>query len=76
MKRILIFLVLLPVCLYSQDFSTNFIFKNSKGISDTIVVGYNPNATDSLDVSLGEKDIPDAQIDTNFFVYASDVIAF
>jgi len=76
MKRLLIFLILLPVSLYSQEFSTNFIFKNGKGISDTIVVGYSPNATDSLDVSMGEKNIPDSQIDTNFFVYASDVIAF
>ena len=68
MKRLLIFLILIPGSLYSQEFSTNFVFITADGKTDTIVVGYNPNATDSLDISLGEKNIPDTQIDTNFFV--------
>jgi len=76
MKKLLFLFVLFPVYLYSQDFSTNFVFKNAIGKTDTLVVGYSTNATDSLDVSIGEKNIPDAQIDTNFFVYASNVIAF
>jgi hypothetical protein len=73
--KFIIIVSLLPFCLYGQDFSTSFVFKDSRGKTDTLIVGYSPNATDSLDTSLGEMNILDSKIDTTFFVYASDIIA-
>lgn len=72
---LLILLSVIPFILFGQDFSSNFIFKNTTGKTDTIIVGYSSIATDSLDIALGEINIPDGEIDTNFSVYASNVIA-
>lgn len=58
---------------HSQEFSTNFIFKDAVGHTDTLILGYSLSATDSLDTIIGEKNLTESQIDTNFFVYASDV---
>lgn len=76
-KLILLFILLttFPFLLFSQDFSSNFIFKNATGKTDTIILGYSSIATDSMDIALGEINIPDGEIDTNFSVYASNVIA-
>jgi len=60
--------------LHSQDFETRVIFKNSKGSIDTIIIGYSPDATDSLDIFLGELNLSDYEIDTNFSVYATNIV--
>ncbi len=74
MKKLLIFLLFpLSSTLVSQEFSTTFVFKDAIGNQDSIVVGYSPLATDSINESLGEKKISETEIDTIFHVYISNV---
>lgn len=75
MKNLSLILLFITSPLFSQEFSTTFIFKDALGNKDSIIVGYSPLATDSLNHNLGEIQIPSNLIDTLFGVYISNVTA-
>jgi hypothetical protein len=52
--------------LYSQQFTTKLFLQNAKGEKDTLEVGYDPNATEGVDVAFGEKTYT-SPIDTTHF---------
>jgi hypothetical protein len=56
----------------SQEFSFPMYFEDAVGNKDTLVFGYDINATDSIDISLGEKDINAVKFDNVFEVRISD----
>jgi len=61
--------------LYGQEFSTKLYFEDAKGHRDTLTIGYDPNATDTLDVSFGEKNINALPFDSVFDVRISEAYA-
>lgn len=76
MKKIVIqyFMLNIVFQLYSTEFKTQIYFMDSKGNKDTVTVGYSKFASnDSLYSALGEFEIPDEKIDTNFFIGISNV---
>ncbi len=54
--------------LYSQEFSTTIYFSDNVGNTDSIIVGYDPAATDSVDTAFGEVNIIDEPWDSVFDV--------
>lgn len=68
---ILIFFIL-PLSLCSQEFSFTMRFVDAAGHKDSIVVGYDMNATDSIDEAFGEKNIIDRPWDSIFDVRISN----
>ncbi len=58
--------------LYSQEFSTTIYFSDNVGNTDSIIVGYDPAATDSVDTAFGEVNIIDEPWDTVFDVRITD----
>lgn len=70
MKRIVLLLIQIVsvIILFAQEFSTKIYFRDNAGNKDTITVGYSLyGSRDSLNATLGEYNIPESQIDTNFF---------
>jgi hypothetical protein len=60
--------------LSAQEFTTKIYFKDAMGNKDTIVVGYSMTGSrDTINSVLGEYNIPDSKIDTNFFIGISDI---
>lgn len=55
-----------------QEFSFQLFFEDSLGQRDTLVLGYDQNATDSIDVAFGESNIISTPFDTVFEVRISD----
>jgi len=59
-------LVMLGIQTHAQQFSFEIYLSDGNGHSDTIVLGYDPNASDSIDAQFGEVDIVSQPWDTNF----------
>ncbi|MBU3658750.1 MAG: T9SS type A sorting domain-containing protein [Flavobacteriales bacterium] len=58
MKKLLIFIFLLPLCLTAQpEFSFDLYFEDALGNRDTVTIGYDPQATDGIDELFGEENI-------------------
>jgi hypothetical protein len=53
---------------YGQEFSFQMIFMDAVGNTDTLIVGYDINATDSVDTEYGEENIVDNELDSVFDV--------
>lgn len=53
----IIFSVLFSIVLKAQEFSTQIIFEDANGATDTLVIGYDSNASDNIDTVFGEKNI-------------------
>ena len=70
---LIILAVLIGENLYSQEFKFNLFFQDSKGNKDTITLGYDINATDSIDSKLGETNIYKQQIDSIFISQRFDL---
>jgi len=77
----------LSVNIYSQEFSTNLVFQDANGNTDTLIVGYDPAATVLVDEQFGEVDISGlpigdslevrlAQTDIREFEYNYEVWSF
>lgn len=74
MKNLIIILVILTgQNLYSQEFVFNLYFQDSKGNSDTITLGYDMTATDSIDSSQNEHNIYNKPLDSVFDVRISNL---
>jgi hypothetical protein len=56
-----------------QEFKFNLFFQDSKGNKDTLTLGYDTNATDSIDSKLGETNIYKQPIDSVFDVRISNI---
>lgn len=54
--------------IYSQEFSFKMYFEDAAGFKDTIELGYDAMATDSVDEAFGEVNIINEPLDTNFYV--------
>jgi hypothetical protein len=63
-------LFLIQICdLNAQEqFSVQLVFKDEIGNSDSIIIGYDENATDSIDIIFGEQNIQGLDWDTSFEV--------
>ena len=59
-------LLVIGIQLNAQQFSFNLYLTDSYGHSDTLIVGYDANATDSIDQQFGEVDIVNKPWDTVF----------
>jgi hypothetical protein len=57
MKQLIFFLFFLPMITSAQEFSFELYFEDALGNRDTLVLGYDPLATDSIDVAFGEENI-------------------
>jgi hypothetical protein len=58
MKKLIILILLFPNIFFSQEeFSFELYFEDALGNKDTLVLGYDPLATDSIDVAFGEVNI-------------------
>ena len=64
--RIFIIFILISTSLYSQEFSFEMIFMDAIGNSDTIIMGYDENATDSVDLVFNEINIVDTPLNPVF----------
>jgi hypothetical protein len=65
-------LLILSLNVAPQDFSFKMTFIDAVGNTDTIVVGYDTDATDSVDVGFGELNIIDIPWDSLFDVRISN----
>lgn len=75
--RKLVLLLFIPFWSYAQEeFSFELYFEDAIGNKDTLVLGYDPLATDSIDSSFGEVDIINQQWDSIFEVRAGDDYSF
>ncbi len=67
MKKLIILLFWLPLVFFSQEeFSFELYFEDALGNKDTLVLGYDPLATDSIDVAFGEVNIVNQPWDSVF----------
>ncbi len=58
MKAILVIIVAIPFLTQAQEqFSFELFFEDELGNKDTLTLGHDPNATDSIDVTFGEINI-------------------
>jgi hypothetical protein len=57
MKQLIFFLFFLPMITSAQEFSFELYFEDALGNRDTLVLGYDPLATDSIDVAFGEENV-------------------
>jgi hypothetical protein len=73
-KTILLSAILIFVSNYliGQDFNFNLIFQDAIGNTDTLILGYSPNATDSVDTALNEINIISTELDSVFDVRVTD----
>lgn len=74
MKRIvfIVFFYFIRLLANGQEFMTKLYFEDSNMHYDTLIVGYDQNATDSIDLSFGENDINGTPFDSIFEVRATD----
>jgi hypothetical protein len=74
MKRIYFITILFIIWSISkaQEFSTKIYFQDAKMHYDTLTIGYDQNATDSIDQLYGEIDINGTPFDSVFEVHATD----
>ena len=72
MKQLFFFLFFLPMITSAQEFSFELYFEDALGNRDTLVLGYDPLATDSIDVAFGEENIIAQPWDSVFEVRISD----
>jgi len=56
-----------------QDFVFNLYFQDFKGNKDTIAIGYDRNATDTIDLNQNEKNIINEPLNTKFDVRISNI---
>lgn len=74
MKTLVIALLILAgVNSYGQEFVFKLYFQDSKGNKDTIALGYDKSATDTIDLKQGEFNIIDKPLDKVFDVRISDI---
>ncbi len=57
---------------YSQEFSYQMFFEDAAGFKDSITLGYDITATDSIDATFGEINIISTPLDSNLDVRISD----
>ena len=72
MKQLIFFLFFLPIITSAQEFSFELYFEDALGNRDTLVLGYDPLATDSIDVAFGEENIIAQPWDSVFEVRIGD----
>ena len=56
----------------AQEFSFSMYFKDAAGNKDTLVFGYDGNATHGLDPQFGETDYYGQQMNSELCVFAAD----
>ena len=67
-KLMLVIFLLISDHLTCQDFSFKLIFQDAIGNSDTLILGYDANATDSIDIEYDETNIISTKLDSVFDV--------
>lgn len=74
MKKTLLLTLLISIQQFSkaQTFQYSLYFEDAIGSKDTLVIGYDLNATDTIDESFGEQNIIDIKLDSVFDVRISD----
>lgn len=73
MKTLLLLLSsIVSITLYGQQFSFDMYFSDAIGNRDTITLGYDLTASESIDTAFGEVNIIDIPLDTAFDVRISD----
>lgn len=70
-----LFLLFCSSAFTQTSFSTTLYFTDAVGHSDSLVVGYDPLGTDTIDTVLGEENIISIPLDSNFDVRFTDVWA-
>lgn len=64
-KLFIIFSIIIPCQIsFGQEFSFSMYFEDAAGFKDTIVLGYDVTATDTVDVAFGEVNIINEPLDT------------
>ena len=66
-------IIFLDQKLFGQEFVFDLYFQDNQGNRDTITLGYDHSATDSIDISQGEIDILGYPLDTTFDVRISNI---
>ena len=75
MKKIILLLFsAFPLGIVSQQFSVDLYFEDAAGNKDTITVGYDPAATDTINAALGEMNIIQTPLNPNLDVRISNEI--
>lgn len=69
---LLVFVVVASFCSFAQEFSFELYFEDAIGNRDTIVLGFDENATDSIDTAFGEVNIISQPWDSVFEVRITD----
>ncbi|MDD2965723.1 MAG: T9SS type A sorting domain-containing protein [Bacteroidales bacterium] len=67
-----ILLSLFSISSSAQEFSFNMFFTDAAGNKDTITLGFDPSATDAIDIHLGETNIVSSPINGVFDVRVTD----
>ncbi|MDG5493211.1 T9SS type A sorting domain-containing protein [Psychroserpens sp. SPM9] len=71
-KYILILFLSFFYCSFGQEFSVELFFEDSAGNQDSIILGYDDNATDAIDSSFGENNIISIPYNSGLEVRISD----
>lgn len=74
MRFIILYIIFFSTTFYAQEFSFQMYFEDATGAKDTLIFGYDANATDSIDSNYGETNIITQQISNSFEVRISDLI--
>ena len=69
-----ILIITFPIILFGQEFSFPMYFEDAKGNRDTMVLGYDENATDSIDTEFEEVNIISHPLKTNLDVRTNNII--
>ncbi len=72
-KITLIILTIVAVTSFGQEFSFSLYFEDVIGNKDTLILGYDENATNGLDEIFDEKDFYGEKMDSLFDVYITDM---
>ena len=78
MRNYLTVLGLLVLCLgkdYAQQFSAKLVFKDALNNKDSVIIGYDPSATNGIDAALGEIDVSTTSLNAVMDVRLSDHIS-
>lgn len=54
---LLLFIASCPLIVMAQEFSTQIIFEDANGATDTLVIGYDKSASNEIDTIFGERNI-------------------
>ncbi len=71
-KPILLIAILFANSLTAQMFSFEMVFEDAVGNTDTLILGYDVSATDTIDVFFGELNIVSEPLDSEFDVRISN----